>query len=87
MNRFSHEDQVLNHQHNTPEMAMPDWLSLVDRKVHIRSQRVNLYPGYDTAEEQSRAEDILPHLQDEEAKSSGKLNRCSQFRQEFCCCS
>lgn len=81
MNRLLHEHQILNHQQNTSGMAVPDCLRVVDRKVRIRSQRVNLYPAYDTAEEQSQAEDILPHLQDDESKSSGKLNRCGQFIQ------
>ena len=74
MNYLSHGYRFLDNPHKLAGTAVPDWLSVVDRKVRIRTHRVHQHIGLLDGTEQSLAEGMLQHLRDDDL-----FHRCPTF--------
>lgn len=66
MNYLSHGYRFLDNPHKLAGTAVPDWLSVVDRKVRIRSHRVNQHIGLLGGTDASLADGMLQHLRDDD---------------------
>ncbi|MFO0977412.1 MAG: hypothetical protein U0996_13510 [Planctomycetaceae bacterium] len=67
MNYLAHAYRFLDSPLMVAGTALPDWLSVVDRKVRLRTRRV--VPMLDQLDEQDRqvADGVLQHLRDDDA--------------------
>jgi hypothetical protein len=83
MNYFAHGVRFLDRPYFLAGTALPDWLSVVDRQVRLRTRRVApFHDGGDSPEAQLAA-GVLQHLHDDEwfhnsiafAQVSGELTR------------
>lgn len=74
MNYLAHGYRFLDNPLKLAGTAVPDWLSVVDRKVRIRGRRVN--ERIDSLEDNDRfiAEGMLQHLRDDDL-----FHRCTRF--------
>jgi hypothetical protein len=74
MNYLAHGYRFLDNPLKLAGTAIPDWLSVVDRQVRVRSRRVREHYAVLDADEQSIAEGILQHLGDDDL-----FHRCPRF--------
>lgn len=65
MNYLSHAYQYLETPRLAAGTAIPDWLSVVDRRVRVRSRRAEKVIDYLVPQEQEIARGALQHLQDD----------------------
>lgn len=66
MNYFSHGYQYLDRPHFLIGTAMPDLLSVADRKVRLRSRRVEPFADGSNTPEAEFAAGVLQHLSDDQ---------------------
>ncbi len=74
MNYLSHGYRFLDDPLKLAGTAVPDWLSVVDRKVRVRSRRVREHFASLEHEDRSIAEGMLQHLRDDDL-----FHRCPRF--------
>ena len=67
MNYLAHGYRFLDDPHKLAGTAVPDWLSVVDRRVRVRSRRILEHLDTLTAEDRSLADGMLQHLRDDDA--------------------
>ncbi len=65
MNYFAHAIRHLDKPHFLAGLALPDWLSVVDRKVRLRARRIEPLRSGLQPREQEIANGILQHLEDD----------------------
>ncbi len=65
VNYFAHAIRHLNRPHFLAGLALPDWLSVVDRKVRLRAKRILEQRHELNASERDIAEGVLQHLEDD----------------------
>lgn len=66
MNYFAHGRLYLDRPYFLAGTAVPDWLSVVDRKVRMRSKRVEPFADGSSTIEAELAAGVLQHLQDDQ---------------------
>jgi hypothetical protein len=66
MNYFAHGRLYLDRPYFLAGTAIPDWLSVVDRKVRMRSNRVEPFADGSSTIEAELAAGVLQHLQDDQ---------------------
>lgn len=67
MNYLAHGYRFLDDPHKLAGTAVPDWLSVVDRRVRVRSRRILEQIDSLTNEDHSLASGMLQHLRDDDA--------------------
>jgi hypothetical protein len=89
MNYFAHGIRFLDRPYYLAGTAIPDWLSIADRKVRMRSRLVKPFNETSTHEEAEISSGVLQHLKDDDwFHSSSAFNQTSRdltvlFRQEL----
>ena len=66
MNYLAHGFRFLNSPLMVAGTAVPDWLSVVDRRVRVRSQRIHEHLKFLDADLRTIAEGMLQHLHDDD---------------------
>ena len=66
MNYLSHGYRFLDNPLKVAGTAVPDWLSVVDRQVRIRSRRVHLHLDSLDSNDRTIADGMLQHLRDDD---------------------
>jgi hypothetical protein len=74
MNYLAHGYRFLDSPLKLAGTAVPDWLSVVDRKVRIRRRRVNEHLGALKDDDLCLADGMLQHLDDDD-----RFHRCTRF--------
>lgn len=67
MNYLAHGYRFLDDPHKLAGTAVPDWLSVVDRRVRVRSRRILELHASLLNEDRSLADGMLQHLRDDDA--------------------
>ncbi|MFN9720596.1 MAG: hypothetical protein ACK58L_18005 [Planctomycetota bacterium] len=67
MNYLAHGYRFLDDPHKLAGTAVPDWLSVVDRRVRVRSRRIMDLRDSLRDEDLALADGMLQHLQDDDA--------------------
>lgn len=65
MNYFAHGVRFLDRPYFLAGTALPDWLSVVDRKVRLRARRVAPHDSGEATPEAELAAGVLQHLHDD----------------------
>ena len=65
MNYFAHAIRHLDRPAFLAGLALPDWLSVVDRKVRLRAKHIEAQRGELDTEQNEIADGILQHLEDD----------------------